>query len=132
MSSNIDEELQEFLNNIYYRQEKLPKLNNDTLQDVADEYNSMSTEYINQLSQIQNAEHLLYTTEILDNYQSKKPILDMSNITVQNREQQSAFAWGTLLKKAKEYIIQGRRDEAMKAKTSTIDSIANNVSLKKE
>ena len=81
---------------------------------------------------MQDAECLLYTAGVLDNYQSKKPILDISNVTVQNGEQQSTFAWGTLLKKARECIIQGRRDEAMKAKTTTVNSIANNISSDKE
>ena len=60
LPSNIDADLQEYLDNLYYGNESLSELTDAQLSEIAGEYNEWSRGYIVRLSKMQNAETYAY------------------------------------------------------------------------
>ena len=104
MPSNIDVDLQEYLNNFYYGHESLSELTDVQLSEMANEYNEWSKGHIARLSKMQDAEKFTHTTEAMD--ESTEDIREeIKQIRVQSGNEKIAHGLEELLANKRAKIL---------------------------
>ena len=131
MPSNIDADLQEYLNNFYYGHESLSELTDAQLSKIADEYNEWSRGHIARLSKMQDAERLMHTTGAIDG--SIEDIKErIKQIRVQSGNEKTAHRWEELLTNIRAEVLQAKHSqiaEAMKSKGQNTIEDPNSVKI---